>query len=71
MLASILSTYNLHENSIANLPISNQYNVLLTFATSNLNMVHPSLVSMFEGTKCFYTCFTIVFRLFALLVENT
>ncbi|KAK4009316.1 GPI transamidase component PIG-S-like isoform X2 [Daphnia magna] len=48
MLASILSTYNLHENSIANLPISNQYNVLLTFATSNLNMVHPSLVSMFE-----------------------
>ncbi|KAI9550637.1 hypothetical protein GHT06_007636 [Daphnia sinensis] len=48
ILASILSTYNHHENLIANLPISNQYNVLLTFAVSNLTMVHPSLVSVFD-----------------------
>ncbi|XP_057368757.1 GPI transamidase component PIG-S-like isoform X1 [Daphnia carinata] len=48
IFASILSTYNHHENSMANLPISNQYNVLLTFAMSNPTMVHPSLVSIFD-----------------------
>ncbi|XP_045029102.1 GPI transamidase component PIG-S isoform X1 [Daphnia magna] len=48
MLASILSTYNLYENSIANLPISNQYNVLLTFATSNLNMFLDYLLCLWK-----------------------